>query len=363
MTDHNLIIFDINAPHFKNNRIMDPAFAARYPGASVIPCLREKAKEIGWEMITSDVFLKNPPKFRRAVCLSSEVTPALKQLIQKEVIPAVLTCGESPGVSWRFYHNLKKNSAFFRHVALFRGMESRSCATYFHPWYWPNPHRVINIGLPWKQRKLICIVASCKAQVGANWAKWESRCLRLPRLVRLKWQQSIDPFLRVQSLYESRLFVIERLAAEKEFAIFGFGWDSAMVNWRRIRKIRFYHTPCSCKDKLETMAKFRFALCFENCVFPGYVTEKIFDCFFASCVPVYWGAPDITDFVPKECFIDFRQFSSVEQMWQFLKDLTDTQWQSYHKAIDEYLRSDLFVPFTDDAVAGNLLRWLTQECE
>ena len=36
----------------------------------------------------------------------------------------------------------------------------------------------------------------------------------------------------------------------------------------------------------------------------GYVTEKIFDAFKAGCVPVYWGAENITKYVPAECFID-----------------------------------------------------------
>lgn len=355
----NLIVFDIGIPVFKNNRILSPDYASRFPGASVIPCLHNLAKKAGWDMMTADVFLSQRPDFNCAVCLSNEVTPILKQLIQRGVIPAVLTSGESPNVAWRFYHKLKKLSVPFRHAALFRGMKPRSLATYFHTWYWPNPHRIISASLPWKQRKLICMVASCKAQTGANWAKWESRCLRLPRLARLKWRQSIDPFLRVQDLYESRLSAIEHLAAEKEFALFGIGWDSAMVNWRRIRKIRFYHTPCSCEDKLETMATFRFALCFENCVFPGYLTEKIFDCFFAGCVPVYWGAPDITDFVPANCFVDFRRYESLTELWQELILMPEKTWLQYRQAIKRFLVSKEFTPFRQETVAANLFKWLT----
>lgn len=67
------------------------------------------------------------------------------------------------------------------------------------------------------------------------------------------------------------------------------------TQWQIIQRLR----PASVEDKLGTLRHFRFALCFENCVFPGYVTEKVFDCFLSGCVPIYLGAPDITDFIPK----------------------------------------------------------------
>ena len=34
----------------------------------------------------------------------------------------------------------------------------------------------------------------------------------------------------------------------------------------------------------------------------GYITEKIFDSFFAGVVPIYWGAENITDYVPKSLY-------------------------------------------------------------
>jgi len=62
------------------------------------------------------------------------------------------------------------------------------------------------------------------------------------------------------------------------------------------------------KSKAETLSQYKFALCFENMILRGWMTEKLFDCFFAGVVPVYWGAPDVLDFVPASCFIDYRNF-------------------------------------------------------
>ncbi len=44
-------------------------------------------------------------------------------------------------------------------------------------------------------------------------------------------------------------------------------------------------------DKIEFMRPYKFCIAFENSSCPGYVTEKIMDCFIAGCIPIYWGSP------------------------------------------------------------------------
>ena len=61
-----------------------------------------------------------------------------------------------------------------------------------------------------------------------------------------------------------------------------------------------------------------FALCFENMILPGWITEKLFDCFYAGTVPIYWDATDIERWVPRECFVDMRQFAGYEELRGFL---------------------------------------------
>ncbi len=68
-----LIVFDVSIPPFKNNRILDPDYASKFPGTSVITCLHNIARKAGWDMMTADVFLSERPDFKRAVCLSNEV--------------------------------------------------------------------------------------------------------------------------------------------------------------------------------------------------------------------------------------------------------------------------------------------------
>jgi len=42
-------------------------------------------------------------------------------------------------------------------------------------------------------------------------------------------------------------------------------------------------------DKLSVFKRYRFVLCFENDLYPGYVTEKPFDAWVAGSVPLYRG--------------------------------------------------------------------------
>ena len=94
-------------------------------------------------------------------------------------------------------------------------------------------------------------------------------------------------------------------------------------------------------DKRKTMSQYRYALCLENNAHPlwstGYVTEKIFDCFYAFSVPVYLGAPDVEKIIPPECFIDLRNFSSLAALDEYLLRMSDEEYHRYLSAIERFL--------------------------
>ena len=86
-------------------------------------------------------------------------------------------------------------------------------------------------------------------------------------------------------------------------------------------------------DKLATLRKYRYALCFENSYHPvwteGYATEKILDCMAALTIPVYLGASNIEALFPRDCFIDYRDFDSPAALEQHLLNLSDADHQAY----------------------------------
>lgn len=50
--------------------------------------------------------------------------------------------------------------------------------------------------------------------------------------------------------------------------------------------------------------RYRALLAWENTQDENYVSEKVYQALAAGVVPVYWGAPDIEDFVPGRMIIN-----------------------------------------------------------
>lgn len=93
-------------------------------------------------------------------------------------------------------------------------------------------------------------------------------------------------------------------------------------------------------QKLSILKKYRFCICFENSATKGYITEKIFSCFAGGCVPIYWGAPNIEEYIPKECYIDYRDFKNNEEMYTFIKNMDAETYKNYIDNIRIFLKSD-----------------------
>lgn len=129
---------------------------------------------------------------------------------------------------------------------------------------------------------------------------------------------------------------------ENGFEFFGRWWDAlSHVSYRG-----------EVDDKLSVLKNYRFCICYENThKVKGYITEKIFDCFAAGVVPIYWGASNIDSYIPKGCYIDRTQFASLEEMHTFLKDIKKEQYQTYIENIRSFLESKEAQAFSHDALA------------
>ena len=93
-------------------------------------------------------------------------------------------------------------------------------------------------------------------------------------------------------------------------------------------------------NKQDILKNSRFSIVYENIKgLKGYITEKIFDAFVAGNVPVYWGAEDIDNYIPKECFIDRRSFISHEKLYDFLKNMSEKQYINYQKNIKNFIEN------------------------
>ncbi|MBG6174927.1 hypothetical protein IWQ55_002752 [Labrenzia sp. EL_208] len=148
-------------------------------------------------------------------------------------------------------------------------------------------------------------------------------------------------------LYSARVDLIRFMEqhAPEDFDHYGYGWDTSFSSWRG-----------PVRDKLGVMASYRFNLAYENSSREkGYVTEKIFDTLNAKSVPIYWGAEDISDFVPASTYVDRRNFTSNQELLTYLQSMKEDEWQSYLKASDDFLQSPAYrKKFTPNAIVEQL---------
>ena len=72
--------------------------------------------------------------------------------------------------------------------------------------------------------------------------------------------------------------------------------------------IKHIEAPCLPMIRQPVLRNINCCICYENMwQISGYITEKIFDSMRAGCVPIYWGANNIKDYVPETCFIRSRK--------------------------------------------------------
>jgi len=153
----------------------------------------------------------------------------------------------------------------------------------------------------------------------------------------------------------------------EDFDLYGIGWDryrfkgklskfNRLTALTRLLKPKYLSYQGSVESKKETYERYKFAICYENARdIAGYITEKIFDCFFAGCVPIYWGAPNVTDHIPANTFIDRRDFKNYEELYKYIKNMPDKEYSGYLDAIKDFVQSDRIYPFSAEYFAETIV--------
>ncbi len=115
------------------------------------------------------------------------------------------------------------------------------------------------------------------------------------------------------------------------------------------------------EEKISTLQNYRFCLCFENTIgLKGYITEKIFSCFSAGCIPIYWGSTNIEHYIPKSCFIDYRDFANNAELYQYISTMSQDRHHEYIEEIKKYLRSEQAYIFSSQFFNNIVYEAITQ---
>jgi len=346
-----IVVLDFDIPQLLENKIFDPILAKKISHTILSTCyLYKEAQKQEIQFITPDVFLGLENKPKNALLVSALITPFTKKLISCGVKPIILICQESSIIATRFYIGLKKYSNLYKHSFVFKGMKKRlGKKTIYHQMFFPQSFNFNNFEiLPFTEKKFLTIIVSNK--------KLDNGFKKSSKIFALKFLYGMN----VNEIYKERFKSIDYFSNQIGFNLYGFGWEDRGKDLKERESIKKVYKGVV-EDKIDILRKYKFAFCFENCIFKGYITEKIFDAMFAGSVPIYYGAPDINDYVNPNCFIDFRKFKNYNELSDFLSNIKEDKYNQYIENIKEYLKSDLFKKFTQESFTKEILNILNKE--
>lgn len=312
-----------------NNSIFDLNGVANRDGC-LYPyyLLKQKFQDKGFNLVTPDLFDGGGCSFELHLDARDRMDPE---------VPAYLLMLENPLV-----HPANANLAALKQYKLVFTWNDDLV----------NGRNFIKIGLPNTVRSIVpdgyrdrphlcCMIANNKSLLKAD-----SRDLYRERVKTLKWFE---------------------LNAPGQLVLYGQDWDMpplltgliGPIQRRLFRIIRRYYRFKGFNSyrgqipaKRDALLQARFCICYENVRdLPGYITEKIFDCFLSGCVPIYWGASNINEHVPPECFIDRRNFASHGELLSFIQGMPEHEFIRYQTAIASFLDSPRVQLFTDECFA------------
>ena len=85
-----------------------------------------------------------------------------------------------------------------------------------------------------------------------------------------------------------------------------------------------YFTPpvyCDYHSKIKIMSEFKFNLCPENSLYPGYYTEKCLHAKISGCIPIYFADFHVSKDFRKESFINIYDYLDFENLVNYLLEI------------------------------------------
>jgi len=335
--ENRFIFVDPSSKHFESNRLFDLSDTILNRDGTLLPFfrLREKVTDRGMQIHTADyLFQGQIHKIQNVKGISDYYSLGLldnfiKVASRKLARLAAFIIIEPPVVAPKLYEALPKLTELFDRV-------------YIHNIH-GDGYSMAGVDIS-RLRKLYWPIAYQDVQHPF----WDNQD-RLRRIVAISGNH--NPRFRKREQYSTRIEAMADLAKLGVVDLFGRGWDQWWSRnalwwpyWRnRQALISIYQG--SCPSKFEVLSRYQFCLCFENMAMDGYITEKIFDCFYAGTIPLYLGAPDISKYIPEEIYIDCRNFSSWSAMWKAVSALSESRMMVMRQAMRDFLKSESGIRF------------------
>lgn len=116
-------------------------------------------------------------------------------------------------------------------------------------------------------------------------------------------------------------------------------------------------SPTPLDRKSDGLRPYKFSIVIENNRDKNYFTEKIIDAFICRTIPIYWGAPNISNWFDMGSIITF---DTLEDLQNILSSLTEEDYQnSFDSLMENYHRSLEYYDY-DKIIADNIFKFLSK---
>ena len=103
--------------------------------------------------------------------------------------------------------------------------------------------------------------------------------------------------------------------------------------------------PFSSDEYHTFLNDWRFVICFENLKVDYYLTEKLINAYLGGCIPIYWGCPQIKEFINEKAILLLEDFTpeSIDKLIERVMELENNS-ELYAKMHSEPLFVNNEVP-------------------
>ena len=109
-------------------------------------------------------------------------------------------------------------------------------------------------------------------------------------------------------------------------------------HWPNYMSIENSRSDCV-NTKIKILKNYDISLCFENTNIPNYTSEKLWDAIANYTLPIYYAHNTIYNIFPKNSFIDFNEFQSIEDLYNFIQNLDDDEYnERLNKCINVFVQ-------------------------
>lgn len=275
----------------------------------------QKLESLGYCVKTTN--LQNELDDFAGLVVFDQPSPSALEMIRRYPIEKRILCLLEPPVVALHYYDAEYHAYFSKVLTMFDDLVDNK--KYFKIFFPQDSLTFSPFQIPFENRKLCTLIAG-------NKGSYHQCELYSARRAAISFFEHIAPF---------------------DFDLYGTGWGIQEFPSAR------GNTP----NKIAVLKNYKFCICYENMRNQkGYITEKIFDVLISGCVPIYWGADNISDYVPSNCFIDRRDFKSDQDLYAFLCSISETQHRNYVAAIKVFLESPEAFRFSHVYYVDTLIR-------